>query len=286
MLIETHSHCSEFSPDALRSLDALVLEAEQKGFDVVVLTDHYEKNFYDDGHLGEKTPVGSTPLPGEWVFELAPYFERIEKVNRHSKITLLPGLEVGYLPDMHQDLAAYLNDFPFAQVIASVHSMEGIDLAFVDEHPLYRLTKKDAYDRILSTHIALLESPLHFHVLAHVDYLTRYAPYADPAMRYEEHSDLFDQIFHRLIDRQIALEVNVRGRMKIYEKTGRDPGPLDAGILARYREMGGRLVTIAGDVHEVGSLGRFFPETKQYLKSLGFRQACWYECGQPKLYDL
>lgn len=286
MLIETHSHAADFSRDAARSLAALVAEADRKGFHTVVLTDHYEKDYFDDARLAQASPVGGAPAEGEWVFPLAAYFDAVEHAGRGHRVRLLPGIEIGYLPDRARDLADYLAAWPFDQRIGSVHSLDGIDLAFAEAHPLYRGTKAEAYGRILDAHIEMLDSPLAFEVMAHIDYLTRYAPYEDKAMRYEEFPDRFDAIFRRLIAKDIALEVNVRGRTKVFEQTGRDPGPMDAALLARYRELGGRLLTIAGDVHEEGYLGRFFPETIAYLQRLGFREACWYEKRQPVLYDL
>ncbi len=289
MLVETHSHCSEYSPDSGRPLARLLQEAAGKGFSTIVLTDHFDKDYCSDGTVDhERTPLGSTPKEGEWVFDLHNYTHFVESVRTVAPIglNLLRGIEVGYRKDLAPQFNAFFAPYEFEQIIGSIHAIDDVDLSFTYKHPIYQKEKKEAYAEVLKTHIDLVESPFDFDILAHFDYMTRYVPYDDPSMLYADYEPLFDRLLKGIISRDIALEINNRTRYKAYDKDGIDPGPCDRDILERYYELGGRLITLASDTHETGTLGRFFPEVKAWLRDIGFKEACFFKGRQPQLYKI
>lgn len=288
MLVETHCHCQEYSPDSNRPLMQLLREAAQLGFASVTLTDHFDKDYCSRGSMVmNANPFDEPIMPGEWIFDLNEYHEFIYSAQKQVPcgLQLLHGVEVGYRADIENALANHFKDEPFDQVIGSIHAVDGKDLSF-STHPLYQLEKVEAYDYVLESHLHMLKSSLDFHVLAHIDYITRYVPYADKVMRYQEHASKFDAIFREMIERDIALEINTRTRYKEIDRLQKDRGPMDSDILRRYHAMGGRLLTLASDSHEDGSIGRCFADTRRWLRYLGFSKGCYFIKGKPKLYDL
>ena len=91
---------------------------------------------------------------------------------------------------------------------------------------------------------------------------------------------------HHRIEREVALEINLRTRYKQFDRTGHDPGLMDPTILLRYRDLGGELITLAGDAHSPEDFGRFFPEARAELKALGFQYGYYFQQGRPMRYAL
>ena len=57
-------------------------------------------------------------------------------------------------------------------------------------------------------------------------------------------------------------------------------------ILKLYRELGGRILTIGSDSHKPEHLGAFIDETKQELKTLGFKEFCTFDKMKPIYHPL
>lgn len=57
-------------------------------------------------------------------------------------------------------------------------------------------------------------------------------------------------------------------------------------MLADYRELGGKIITIGSDNHKPEHLGAYIKETKELLKSLGYTQFCTYKNMSPIFHDL
>ena len=53
-----------------------------------------------------------------------------------------------------------------------------------------------------------------------------------------------------------------------------------------YRDLGGELITLAGDAHRPEDFGRFFPEARAELKTLGFQYGYYFQQGRPMRYAL
>ena len=76
-IVDSHNHCTEFSPDASQTLDQLISEARAKGLGGFALTDHYDKDMINSKlHRGLSKP-GSLPAEGEWIFDIDRYFEAV-----------------------------------------------------------------------------------------------------------------------------------------------------------------------------------------------------------------
>ena len=90
-----------------------------------------------------------------------------------------------------------------------------------------------------------------------------------------------DGILCCLIRREKALEVNTSCL-----GTGYDALLPEPWVLARYRTLGGRLLTLGSDAHTPERLAYGFPETARLLRELGFRDYVHYEGRQPQFHPL
>ena len=66
---------------------------------------------------------------------------------------------------------------------------------------------------------------------------------------------------------------------------GNDPLP-DADILRFYRQMGGEIITLGSDAHEVKDVGCVIKERQELLKDCGFRYFTTFTGGEPAFQKL
>ena len=83
-----------------------------------------------------------------------------------------------------------------------------------------------------------------------MDYICRYNPYPDPHFYYRDFPDHWDQLLTILAEKEKALELNTR-RLGL-------PGAQESlfELLVRFRELGGRHITIGSDAHIPHSVGK------------------------------
>lgn len=286
---ETHCHSREFSLDAKRSLADLMQEADRKNFGAICLTDHYDKDGVSGLLERYASAYGEEPAEGEWIFPIADYFAALLPLKQQRSLTpekaqLLIGVELGYSDYLLPYYQQMLKDWPFDQVLASIHFMNGIDLYFNRE--FYAQSKTEAYRAWLMELLELAGSGLEFDVLGHFDYVVRYAEYKDEALLYDDFPDEFDTLFKVMIERDRALEINTRFRYKKLDSGLPDPGFVDARIIKRYLDLGGELITISSDSHENGTVGRLFEDSAKELHKHGVKRICYFKERRPHYFYL
>jgi histidinol-phosphatase (PHP family) len=57
-------------------------------------------------------------------------------------------------------------------------------------------------------------------------------------------------------------------------------------ILELYYWLGGRVITLGSDSHKPEHLGSYMGETKELLKTIGFREFCTFERMEPVFHKL
>lgn len=111
--------------------------------------------------------------------------------------------------------------------------------------------------------------------LGHIDYVCRYAVYPDKELYYSEFAEAIDCILSVLAKKDKALEINTRR----FDQ----PEALQAltTIYKRWAELGGQLVTIGSDAHNVQTIGRAYRQAMQLADYCGLRPV-WFQNRQPK----
>ncbi len=90
-----------------------------------------------------------------------------------------------------------------------------------------------------------------------------------------QYREKIEKILKRIIEREIALEINTSCRGSAYNEF-----MPEEWIVALYRELGGSLVTLGSDAHMASNASHSFDDAIKMLKSNGFEQAYYYKKRQ------
>ena len=116
-----------------------------------------------------------------------------------------------------------------------------------------------------------------FDSLAHFDYPARYIrERTNLNLDYTKYENIIDEILKVLIKNNKALEVNTS---TISKPLGR-PMPGE-NLLKRYKNFGGKLITLGSDAHKKEVLGKDLVTAIEMLKKIGFNSYCYYEKHTP-----
>jgi len=262
MFTDSHNHTSEFSGDARMTAAELIAAATAKGLTAVVVTEHYELDY---PHKLNK------PL----LFDIDTYFESFAKWTAElpSGISLYSGIELGYQPHLSTRYDSLVSRYPFDSVILSNHLFEGQDPYFYRK--CYGRPKSEVYASYINGLADMVLACNEFDIAGHYDYIIRYGPYEDPTMKYMDAPESFDRFLHALVQKKKSLEINTRSINKLISQNIKNIFP-DREILAQYRALGGERVTLGSDSHDSSTLGFYFEETADFLKSCGFCELTSY----------
>jgi histidinol-phosphatase (PHP family) len=266
MITDGHNHTKHFSPDAGQSVEELILEAASKGCKRIGITEHYEIDYPEDGL--------------NWMFDINEYDEKFKiwrKLAGHD-IELLKGIEFGYQTHVAEEIDKTAVLIPFDVVLLSVHLFRGKD--FYVDRECYKMPAKELHREYISIMAEMCEKCSNYDVAAHYDYINRYTDNKSDFVTYDECPKEFDRFFEALISKEKALEINTKSVFK-HKEGGFTRYLPDPAILKRYRDMGGRLITLGSDSHFPGTFGVCFDETVDYLKSQGFKEAFYFKDHKP-----
>lgn len=264
-LFDNHNH-SEFSFDGKKtSVESSAMSAKNKGLGGICFSDHCD--FY------------VPPMKASFEDLVPEYFnvtEQQAEIDRVQELCgndfkILKGIEIGMYEECHEQIRTTLNDNDFDQIVASVHYIDQTDPyygGFYDGKDW-----KQAYERYLETIYREMTWLQDFDIMAHYDYVARYAPYTQASILYRDFSDILDEMFRYLISEGKALEINTKSYQ---DYNGRTPR-LDTELLLRYKDIGGEIISLGSDSHDPIRTGDKFGHYAALLKSLGFRWTAHYE---------
>lgn len=270
MLIDCHCH-SAHSFDGHEPVERICRRAEELGIGVLAITDHCD--LYPARYPLEEVKAAVCAS----VDETAALREKWD-----GSLRLLTGFELGEAvdyPDIAEEILAMRE---VDLVLGSIHRAGDIaDFYYLDckGENLDRINAlmDDYFDRLLR-----LADWGKFDVLTHLTYPLRYIV-GDAGIPLElgRWQDKIDALFTRIIDKGIALEVNASG---LRQKIGR-PLP-DEPLLKRYKELGGKLISLGSDAHRYADIGSGLAACQQMLKGLGFKEVCCFVKRQPQMISL
>lgn len=181
------------------------------------------------------------------------------------------GIECGYMKEADDVYLNTLAKYDIDVTINSVHMVEYEDCYFPSF--FQKRTKAEAYGAYLKAIRESVDSPYEFDSIGHIGYVVRKSIYDDKSLRYDEFSDIIDDILQSIIAKGKALEVNSRG------------GDLDflptVEILKRYKELGGELLTFGSDAHLKSRIGEKYKLIADVLKGLGYKYLFKYLSHKP-----
>lgn len=257
MLFDTHMH-TRFSTDSTMDIEEAIARGRELDMGII-LTEHLDLAY---------------PKPEAFIFDIEDYFR---KYSRYRTDRVLLGIEIGMRSELVRENGTVLAEYPFDFVIGSIHVIENIDI--YEEHFYLGRSKREVYGQYFSSMLDCLTCYDFIDSLGHIDYIARYARFADPELHYSEFRDYFDQVLALVAAKEKALEINTRRF---------DRPETAAALLPVYRrffELGGRLVTIGSDAHTPRDIGKHFPLALEIADRSGLRPV-WYDSRQPHYVEL
>ena len=242
MYVDSHVH-TEFSADSeMKAADAL-REAAKQGLGLV-FTEHLD---YDYPSAGTE----------EFIFDPEAYWVAYEPLRSKGNLSL--GVEMGMMASAREKNAAFLRRVPFDFVLGSIHFLDVKDLYYPETFE--GREKREMYHEYLTVMRDEIYAHPFINALAHIDYIARNAPFDNPEISYGAFSEDIDAVLRALVETDTAIEINTR-RLSV-------PRGIKelASVYRRYRQLGGRYVTIGSDAHVPQGIGRCYNRARELARA-------------------
>ena len=253
-MIEADYHVhTNFSIDSHAAMEEMIQAAIKSGVKELCFTDHVDFIY-----------------PNQINYDIyIPYFERLKEKYEDS-IMLRLGVEIGLGPFTNKENTKLINKYLFDFVIGSSHDIDGKDL-YIGEY-FKGKPKKQAYIHYFEEVLDNIKTYHAFSVYGHLDVIVRYGRYANNDIDYNEYALWIDEILKLLIQKDKGIELNTSGF-----RYGLGHTHPKADILKRYKELGGKIITVGSDAHRTADIARDFQIAETILKDIGFSEICVFE---------
>ena len=263
---DCHLH-SSFSGDSDTPMEEMILQGIAQGLTTMCFTEHNDFDYPDfEGEPGERFLLNAD----SYLYDLIRYKEKYA-----DKIRILFGVELGLQPQIMRENAVFAKNHEFDFIIASSHLCNGKD-------PYYPYfyegrTEEEAYREYFTSILENIKKFSNFDVYGHLDYVVRYGPNKDRDYSYEKYCDILDKILELLIDKGKGIKINTGG-----VKSGlRELHPC-TGLLKRYRQLGGEIITVGSDSHDSANIAAHFTRAGEILQECGFKYYTIFEKRTPE----
>ena len=290
MFADYHIH-TYYSDDSTYPMEQVVKDAISKGITDLCFTDHVDYGIKEDAdkltteqRQELKVKIQNPNVPQynvDYPAYVAEYHDLKEKYA--DKINLKLGMEFGLQIHTIPQYQKLFNIYPFDFIIMSCHQVENKEF-WTQEFQQGR--SQDEYNqRYYDEILAQVKNYHDYSVLGHLDLIARY----DKAGIYPfaKIRDKIAEILKIVIADSKGIELNTSSvRYKIHNAKGEPELTPSREILALYKELGGRIITIGSDSHKPEHLGAYIAEQSKELKKLGFKEICTFEKMQPIFHKL
>ena len=250
MIVDYHMHLrdpEERLEHSVEAVERFVEVAAERGVDEIGFTEHVyyfeaTRDFWSVPYLSERC-----------VYDLDPYVDAVVEAKRQGLPVKL-GIEVDYVGERQDELAAVLEPYPWDYLLGSVHWLDGLA---VDMSPgVWALAPvEEVWTRYMAA-LGELAASGHVDVLAHPDLAKIFG--TRPA-----------RIEYPVLD-GVALEISTAG---LYKPVG-ELYP-DAAMLA-----GNPPITLASDAHVPANVGRDFDRALEHAYAAGYETVTVFDRRQ------
>lgn len=271
-----HLH-SSFSGDCDTPMEEQIKKAIDLGLEHLCFTDHLDLQY-----------------PKEYGFfdlEIDEYVKQVVLMKEKYKetINIYLGIEFGLVPELAREYEEIVKNHSFDFIIGSTHIINRKDPYFPDywEGKSLHQGIAEYFNSVLKN----IQVYNEYDSLGHLDYIVRYFKTKEDVKRekgikadnfvYKEYKEVLDEILKCLIKQGKSLEVNSAG----YKHGLPAPNP-GYSVLKRYREMGGKLITIGSDAHKPKHLTYNFHKIKNILLAVGYDKYVIYKNREIQFIEL
>ncbi len=260
-MFDFHLHTT-VSFDGISHAKDMAQAAKARGLREICFTDHADF-LYEKG--------------GMQLYDLAEYSRAYDGLEIPS-LTIRRGTELGLAAWSVEESEDFLAARPYDFVIGSVHYTEFGD-PYYPEFWEGR-SGKAAFLCYLEEVLRCVKLHKNFDVLGHLTYVCKSAhnPTHEP-VHYEDFREITDEILRILVANGKGLEVNTSGVDKA--------GALlpSEKFLRRFRELGGEIVTVGSDAHDVTRVGQYVDDVLALLRDI-FGYVCTFSERNPTFHKL
>ena len=258
--VDSHSH-SKNSMDGSNSVREMCKRAVEAKLDVYAVTDHCEINGFEAGGFCES---------------IRHSFEETEEQKKRydGKLDILSGIELGQPMENleHTEEALRIGAFDF--VLGSLHNLPGKPDFYFLEYDHVDLTEllKQYFNDLCEMIVGVA-----FDSVAHITYPLRYI--VGDRKRKVDMGKLqshLDEALRLTAEKGKALEINTSGLRQNIGTT-----LPDLSIVKRFRKLGGELITIGSDAHNIEDLGKGIREGYEVARNAGFHSIVYYKKREP-----
>lgn len=236
-MFDTHVH-TKISSDSKMELEDAIKAAKGKNISLII-TEHMDLKF---------------PKEGLFCFDVDKYFKEYSPYRCDN---LLLGVEIGMKDDCIEESRELVKNNPFDYAIGSIHLVDNMDVYYEDYYQ--GNDKKKAYEKYLNAMLRNVQQYDFIDSMGHIDYISRYSRYDDKEIYYSDFSDIIDEILKTLVEKDKCMELNTR------RLNDENASKNLITIYKRYRELGGRHVTIGSDAHTPEAIGSNFDLAKEIV---------------------
>ncbi|MCD7959115.1 MAG: histidinol-phosphatase HisJ family protein [Ruminococcus sp.] len=272
LLMDCHTH-TDCSPDGTGTVEQLCERAVTLKLPVLAITDHVEMNrFFTQDYYGNEPRNAWEFYDYAYIMEQSLSDITVQKEN-YPDLQLLCGMEIGQ-PNADYALSEIVTrDKRLDFVIASLHEL-------LDEQDFFELSyTEQSVPELLKAYFSQLLDICQngeFDVLGHLTYPLRYIEGGEGiSVDLTLYQEQIDACFEALIRRDKGIELNTSGYYQKYK-----PSPPES-LLRRYREMGGKILTLGSDAHCADDLAKGISQGTDLAKAVGFDAVCYFVKRQP-----
>jgi histidinol-phosphatase (PHP family) len=249
--LDAHLH-TELSPDSAVPLELYAAQAAERGVREIAITDHLDF------------------MPGAPAYQYTSYKHR-EQVVRDAaerwagKVTIRFGVELTYESRYQDQIREHLATHSYDYSIGSVHGMSD---GPYDRSRLASFVAGKSLAEATAPYFAEVAAAIRsglFDTLGHLDMIKRWLVPWFSAADFAAIPEVYEPLLVALVEGGTALEVNASG---LRHPTGETyPGPW---VVARFRELGGRRVTVGSDSHLPNCFAFGIEEACEIVAAAGF----------------
>jgi histidinol-phosphatase (PHP family) len=244
--VDTHLH-ADFSGDSKIKYDSLFQKAISLKYDYLAITEHFD--------------LLDSEILNYGLISLKEYYNTINIMQKkYPSIKIVKGLELGE-PHRIKEFSdrLFINNKPDF-IIGSLHlTKSNIAVSLPLENPLSKKDLTEYYEENLE-----MVNANNFDSLGHLGIFKR--DYNSKIEYCESHCEIIiDEIFKIMIKNEISLEINNSGFRTKFNNIIPDPK-----ILKRYFNLGGKLINISSDAHDLSYFDLFYNKTLDIISDLGF----------------
>ena len=250
--LDAHLH-TDLSPDSDVPIDVYCAAALERGIPELAITDHLD--------FDPRAPA----------FAFSAFSER-ERVVRGAAerwagrgLAIRFGVEISYELRREAEIRDHLDRHHYDFVIGSVHVMR---YSPYTGGRVAGWVAGRSFEEIVAPYFAEVVAAARtelFDTLGHLDYVKKYVASHVPPAAFAAAPEVYEPVLRALVETGTGLEVNSSGLRQAPRETY--PAPW---VVARYREIGGSVVTAGSDAHRAASFAYGLAHAYGIVAGAGF----------------